>query len=269
MVRTLYAPSGQAFKLGRKRAVARCPHFKLHHYLTNLPMPPTSCNYGNAAAPALARVYLNDQLGDCVIAGMQHVEGVLTANASPTAGPALFSDLNTQWLYECIGGYNPDDPSTDGGCDEQTALNFWQTKGLEPNGNGKIAAWIAVDGTNAIETSLALWLFENLIFGVELPEDWITPFPSRPGFLWDVAGPPEASNGHCFIAYGYDPGYKRISTWGMTGILTDAAIAKYAVPSVYGQVYAVLSMDAIDKASLKAPNGFDWDQLRADMLAMS
>ena len=63
---------------------------------------------------------------------------------------------------------------------------------------------------------------------------------------------------------GYSGNGVTIATWGMTGLLTDAAIAKYVVELAGGALYAVISQDAISKAAAKAPNGFDWTQLVAD-----
>ena len=57
-------------------------------------------------------------------------------------------------------------------------------------------------------------------------------------------------------------------TWGMTGLMTDAAIAKYATQSANGELYTVVSQDGMDKATQKAPNGFDWSQLTADFDSM-
>ncbi len=36
----------------------------------------------------------------------------------------------------------------------------------------------------------------------------------------------------------------------------------------HGEVYTVVSTDGINKASQKAPNGFDWSQLTADFDSM-
>ena len=50
----------------------------------------------------------------------------------------------------------------------------------------------------------------------------------------------------------------------MTGTLTNAAVAKYATASNNGELYTVVSHDALSKVTDKAPNGFDWSQLIAD-----
>jgi len=237
-----------------------------------MPAPPASCDYTKPAATALAEIYDNDALGDCVIAGMAHVAGVLTGNSGTE--PFLYSDNQIIGLYSAIGGYVPGDPATDQGCDEQTALNYWENNGaLPPNstiksGAHKIAGWMAVDSTDEDECRTAMWLFENLYFGMELPDAWINPAPSASGFTWDVAGASDPNNGHCVVGVGYTSAGIVIDTWGMTGLMTNAAVAKYPNQASNGELYTVVSMDPINKVTQKAPNGFDWSQLVADFDSM-
>jgi hypothetical protein len=253
------------YRMGRKRPIARCPRFSLKNYLMrDLPAPPASCDYSAKATKALSEMYLNNQLGDCVIAGIGHVVGVLTGNAGKQA---LYSNAQIIALYSAIGGYIPGHPNTDNGCDEQTALNYWQHNGA-PKGEHQIAGWLAVNGADPVEYRTALWLFENLYFGLELPDKWVNPEPTQPGFTWDVAGPPDPNNGHCIVGVGYTSKGVRICTWGMLGQLTDAAIAKYATKTGEGELYTVVSHDALARATQKAPNGFDWSQLLADFDSM-
>jgi len=253
------------FKMGRTRPVARCPRFSLRNYLMkSLPVPPASCDYSSKASTALSEMYLNNTLGDCVIAGIGHVVGVLTGGAGKQY---IYTTEQITKLYSAIGGYVPGHPNTDNGCDEQTALNYWQHNGA-PAGSNRIAGWISVNGSDPEEYRTALWLFENLYFGLELPDKWVSPMPNAPGFTWDVAGPPVPDNGHCIVGVGYSNKGVNICTWGMLGLLTDAAIAKYATKTGEGELYTVVSQDAINKAAAKAPNGFDWSQLVADFDSM-
>jgi hypothetical protein len=267
--------NGKTFRMGRNRPVARCPRLSLKNYLTmSLPAPPVSVGYAADAKSALSQMYLNDSLGDCVIAGMAHVEGVLTGNVGSAE---IFSNSEITALYSAIGGYVPGDPSTDQGCDEQTALNYWQQNGLlyanpisahKSIGAHKIAGWMSVNPSDPVEVRTALWLFENLIFGVELPDAWVNPMPSAADFVWQSAGEANPENGHCFVATGYGKTGLQICTWGMLGYITNAAVRKYAGESQGGELYCVISQDGIAKASQKAPNGFDWSQLLADFDSM-
>lgn len=265
-IKTITREDCSQAKFGRRRPIARGPRFHLGNYLTRqLPPPPQSISYTAKATKALGEMYDNDTLGDCVIAGMAHVVGVLTGNSGTK--PFIYTNTQIVDLYSAIGGYVPGQPSTDNGCDEQTALNYWENNGA-PAGSHRIAAWMAVNPADPEEFRTALWLFENLYFGMELPDKWISPFPSASGFTWDVAGNPDPDNGHCVVGVGYNPQGVTICTWGMTGLLTDAAIAKYAAQSAHGDLYTVVSMDALNKVTEKAPSGFDWSQLVADFDSM-
>jgi hypothetical protein len=267
-IKTIHHPNGKhTFKFGRKRAVAYGPRLSLGNYLGHsLPAPPATCDYTKAAAAALSQMYDNDTLGDCVIAGMAHVVGVLTGNAGTP--PFIYTNAQIIALYSTIGGYVPGDPSTDNGCNEETALNYWENNGA-PSGSNQIAGWLAVNPADPSEYRAALWLFENLYFGLELPDAWITPEPpSASGFVWNVAGAPDPDNGHCVAGVGYHAQGVVIDTWGMTGTMTDAAIAKYCAKRAHGSLYTVVSQDAINKATQKAPTGFDWSQLVADFDSM-
>lgn len=262
---TIQSTMHRHYRMGRVRPVARCPRFSLQNYLLrSLPPPPATCDYSPKASKALSEMYLNNQLGDCVIAGIGHVVGVLTGNAGKAF---LYDNDEIVALYSAIGGYVPGNPNTDRGCDEQTALNYWQHNGA-PSGSNQIAGWISVNGSDPTEYRTALWLFENLYFGLELPDKWLNPEPSASGFTWDVAGPPDPQNGHCVVGVGYSSKGVKIATWGMLGTLTDAAIAKYATKAGEGELYTVVSQDSLIKATQKAPAGFDWSQLIADFDSM-
>jgi len=265
-IKTIHHPtSKRTVRLGRKRPVARGPRFSLHNYLMrSIPPPPATSNYAKDASSALSNIYENDKLGDCVIAGIGHVVGVLTANAGT---PFVYTDAQIIALYSAIGGYVPGDPSTDQGCDEVTALNYWENNGA-PAGKHKIAGWLGVNAADPTEYRTALWLFENLYFGLELPDAWINPMPAASGFVWDAAGAPDPHNGHCVVGVGYTAQGVTIDSWGMIGLITDAAIAKYATSRAHGDLYTVVSQDAINKATQKAPSGFDWSQLIADFDSM-
>jgi hypothetical protein len=266
-VKTVRLPNGRTFRFGRKRPVARHPMLSFKNYMARgLSAPPATTDYTQAAAVALANIYENDTLGDCVIAAIEHTEGVLTGNANPP--PLLYTDDQTTAFYSAACGYVPGDANTDNGCDIQQTLAYWENNGSPAGSTHKIVGYLSVDPTNVNEFQTALWLFENLVFGVELPDAWISPFPSASGFVWDVAGPSDPQNGHCFPGFGYTAQGVTIATWGMTGLLTNAGVAQYAASGAGGELYVVISQDQLNTASQLAPNGFDWDQLVADFQAL-
>jgi hypothetical protein len=266
MLKQIFSPRHNCtVKMGRKRPVPPAkPPLKLSKYMTGaLPTPPAQTSYSTLAQRSLSQLFDNDQLGDCVIAGGYHLLGLWSGNAGN-----IFVPNETQIIkdYSAIGGYVPGNPATDGGCDEITAIQYWEKNGFA-NGD-KVVSWMTVDTTNPTELKLAIYLFENIFYGVELPDAWINPMPSQSGFTWDVAGPPDMNNGHCVVGTDYTPDGIVISTWGMLGLLTWRANAQYMVPQANGNAYVLLSQAQMNKAKGKAPNGLDWTALINDYNAM-
>jgi hypothetical protein len=217
--------------------------------------PPPTCDYTEAAPRSLSNVYLNDRLGCCVISAGFHVKGVLSANAGKEI---IYSDRDVINYYSAIGGYVEGNPSTDRGCNEQNALNYLLKRGYPDS--SKLTGYLAVNPNNPKEYKTALWLFENLFYGVGLPDSWLN--NPKPDFVWD-ADRPNNNNGHCFIACGYNENSVKIDTWGMLGYLTDRAHS-----ADVDELYVLLDEAMINKAHGKAPNGFDWSQLIADFNAI-
>jgi hypothetical protein len=263
-LKEIYAPHlGRNIKFGRKRPVALGPHFKLRNYLRkSLPSPPSSVDWSPAALPSLRNIYGNDVLGDCVIAEGYHAEGVATGNAGN-----LFVATPDQITadYSAIGGYVPDDPSTDNGCDEVTAMNYWTSHGYA-NGT-KLDGWLTVNAADIVEVQTCIFLFGEVDFCAELPDTYVTPFPSGDGWTWGP-GSPDPNNGHSFGGFGYDSNGSKIDTWAEFGNFTYDAISGLCVPAAGGGCYVRLTPDMLAKGQTKAPNGVDWSSLIGDFDSM-
>jgi hypothetical protein len=260
------------FKLGRYRPVARGRRLSLKNYLkkVGIPVAPPSEDYSAPAKVELDNIYLNDQLGDCVIAAGYHIVGVATANsgaAFDASKPQIIAD------YSAIGGYNPSAPPdangnnpTDQGCDEVTAMNYWCEKGFANKTVG--AGWIEIDATNQQELEQALYLFEHVLLTLELPDAYYGPngqnAPTASGFTWDVAGSSDPDDGHAIMGMGYTATGIKIDTWAMLGSMTWAAVAKYCIAPA-GGAYVMLTPDVIVRATQKAPSGVDWNSLVDDL----
>lgn len=268
LIRIEQPGTGRNFIVGGRHApVVRSPHLKLRNYLLkSLPPPPATADYSVQPDAFLHNILANDECGDCTCAAAYHINGTLLANAG---ADIPFTQDDCRNLYIQLSGWNGtvNDPS-DTGLDEMTVLNYWAVNGLQ-NGQHKLdGGYVSVDATNQEEVQQAVYLFENLYFAVALPNKWVSPMPSQDGFTWDYAGTPNPNAGHAYCAAGYDAGGVKVDTWGMTGTETYAAVAAYAVPAAGGALYACLSSDIVIKASGKAPVGFDWTQLLADMQAI-
>ena len=266
VLKILRHPHGYSVKMGRSRPSKAFTGLHLKDYMKTsaLPvLPPMPFGYGAKAALALQQMYLNNTYGCCVIAAGMHAEGVATGNAGDEI---LYSDQNVETAYGWCG-FVPGNPSTDQGCVITQVLDKWVTSGW-PGGGQPAAGYLAVDPTNIAEIQTALYLFENLMFGAELPDAWISPFPATSGFTWDVAGAADPHNGHCFAGYDATAQGVSIATWGMTGTLTYAAIADYCASGNNGELYVVITQDLLSAATTSAPNGLDWVQLVSDFDAM-
>ena len=257
------------FKMGRVRPRVRPHLLHLNNYLTvALPPAPVSVDYTGSLATKkfLAEILGNDTLGDCTCAGVVHIAGVWQAGAGE---PITVNVTDALTLYEQACGYVPGNPGTDQGGDEQTVLDYVKAHGLgQGDDQVKLTAWARVAGDNAEQVRTAVYLFENVYFGVELPDAWVSPMPQKDGFVWDVAGDPDPDNGHCFVGLGYDAEGVIVDSWGLIGKITWAAIAKYATTPGSGELYTLFSPNSVMNASQRAPNGFSALQLAADIQGM-
>ena len=116
-----------------------------------------------------------------------HVE-MPNAPASP--------DLNAA---NCVALYYQLTGGQDSGMDELTFLNYWMSEGLGPDGRHKIIGYVAVDSTNETEVMTALWLFENLMMTLELPDAFVDAMDTMEnGFVWNLSVPLlNPDNGAC------------------------------------------------------------------------
>lgn len=256
---------GRTFKMGRKRPLARGPRLKFGRLLASglVPAPPTLNDYvRGASAPIYASmedILGNDQYGDCTCAGAGHILDVLRANSAAASlwRPATRLDALAFYSRVTDPPFDPVTGANDSGADEQTVLNVWKQNGFFADGTGKIAAYAAVDPTDIEEIKQAIWLNGNVYFGVGLPDAWVSPMPSKSGFVWDVDGDSDPNNGHCFIGYGYNDQGVFIDTWGTYGTVTWAAVAAYCAAAVGGDLFTVFGPDWINTITQKSPSGFN------------
>ena len=228
------------------------------------PVLPDILTYGDKAPNALSQMYLNNRLGCCVVAALLHGRGVTSANGG---GPDIvFSDQNVTDLYGPMSGGSY--PSSDSGCDEDTAMDVAESLGY-PDGIHELAH-ASVDATNWDEVCMAIYLFEFVISGQGLPAPWVAPFPS-PGSIWDVAGPSVPTNGHAVMYPGYDRCANVLDTrtWGIKISETRAALAAYAAPAGGGELWVPLNADIIARATQKAPTMQSLAQLQQDLGLLS
>lgn len=197
-------------------------------------------------------MYLNDHLGDCACAAPAHMEEIFAADTGVMRIP---TDADVLALYE-LQGYNPADPSTDQGSSMGNVLIDWRTLWSASG----VYAYCQVDQANEDHLKLAIWLFRGLYIGIALP------LTAQGQQIWDVVpdvpgrNEPGSWGGHAVNVVAINADESRdVITWGQRLKMTKAFWDTYV-----DEVYCVVTKDLQAGAKLAA-NGFDVDQLEADM----
>lgn len=253
-------PQFGRIKLGRRRsdpqAIARVPKYKAYRIPEKIAVPPEVSWVTKVPSWPM---FLNDQLGDCVIAAMLHMiqQWNFYAGRSVT-----LSDQDALSGYEAIGGYVPGDPTTDNGCDMLTALEYWRKTGIAGH---KILGYIALDPTNLSEIFEAIYLFGNAFAGLALP------ISCQRQTAWTVAdgGPngspnnqPDSWGGHCVPYMAASPESITFISWAQRLKQSHNFNVDYC-----DELYAVLSAEWIE-ANGQAVSGLNLTQLRQDLAAL-
>jgi hypothetical protein len=247
-------PDGRQVALGRTRSSVnqdrRTVLFRLANFIDKPNLPPLL----DHVAPPEAfspRMFANDRLGDCTIAGECNAVLLDAARAGVAAPP--ISDDDAIARYSKVDGYVPGDPSTDQGGIELDVLNDWRH---DPLSGIELVAFASVDVHDTELLRYAIQLFGGVYDGIELP----TTAQSQVGGLWDtVPGMvPGSWGGHCTYKCGFDyrlavPEYLD-ATWGTLQRLTEAFWR-----AIGDEAYVLLTDEA-----LKAP-GIDRDKVLATL----
>lgn len=246
---------------GRRRAPAHGRRLHLAKYIKREEIAVPDCDYSPGAL-GLTNVLGNDRLGDCTCAGAGHMIEVITAAAG---SPVEITTEQVIALYEATCGYKPGDPTTDRGGDEYSVLAYLAERGFDGQGLHKIFGSVVINATEWDEVRFAQFAFGALYHGQEMPDSFISPFPSGPGFVWDVGGEPNPDNGHCFITYGANTDSLLVDTWGLLGHITKGAVAKYGASVAGGEIHVPITREWLNAASQRSPSGLAWDELLADL----
>lgn len=253
--------NGELLRLGKNERVIDRRTLKLSNYLPKvIAAPPAEVSWITkleAAEPI--PMYLNDRIGDCVVAAAGHMEQQWNFYAGHPFQPSNDDVLRA---YEVVGGYDPGNPSTDNGTNMLAFLKYWRKIGLAGH---TIAAFLSVDWTNDDEVRQAIYLFGNLYIGVQLPisaqgkNEWIVP----DGGIYTSAGEPGGWGGHCVPLVAASPKTRTCITWGSTLKMSHNFLQDYG-----DEAFCVLSQDWLDKTGL-SPTALNFTQLMADLAAIT
>jgi hypothetical protein len=221
--------------------------------------PPAAVDYSPKALESIRRMYVNDQLGCCVISSLYHGLGVVSGNHGPTClvvPDSVVRDVYRRWAYV---------PGQDTGCIISDVLDRQRDTGV-PLADGSIAktdGYVVVDNTQKELVKAWVHVFGGGPIGINLPQAWTA---GGDGSTWDVPTGRGASvvGGHDVRVVGYTDRGVIISTWaGLRTITWAAFLKKPRNQSDWGvtECYAVLHPQWYAADNL-APNGVDVVGLR-------
>jgi hypothetical protein len=247
------------------------------------PLPASGSNWFNAMKWPTGPM-LNLQIGLCTIAAMGHLVQLATANTGAEFTPPDSDILAGYETVTALEGqaYNPNAPlnaqgenPTDTGCALIDVVKYFVANGLSGH---KFAGYLAVNPKNQLETAYAIYLFGNVIDGVNLTSNALNNVqggtPAAPG-VWDIPEPrglfhrrqqpqyiPDPTKGHAILAGAQDAqGNVLYDSWGDCFLATPAWQA-----GCVEERYVLIPADW--EANTVAPNGLDVTALNSYLAAL-
>ena len=241
-------------RLGRKAIKTDSRTLRLAKYFTAaLPPPPPTADWTTGITGW--GMMLNDQLGDCTIAGVAHAVQVWSGNTGSTVTVA---DSVVESYYENWDGYVPGNASSDAGGIELDVLNKWQKQGFSGHA---LMAFADPMPANLDEIRQSIALFGGVYIGLALP------LTAQNQDVWDVVpdGGDNAAKGswggHCVFVPKYDENGFTCITWGQLQTMTLAFWNEYC-----DEAHTLLGQDWLGAKG--SPPGFNEAQLQTDLQAI-
>lgn len=254
--RALLAALPQTVKLGLKKSPVRptCLRFEkyCHPLLLKSVPPPSHVDWYTKAASSMARMYMNDRYGCCVISSFAHRLGIWSANDPDSAGGetvlATDQEITSQYFSVCGPG--------DNGCYIPRVLDYGIQKGFQAGGKKyKITGYVSCDWRDKLLAQTAIYLFGSGCIGFDLPQDWLNQSIWRPTNSRSVGG-------HDVALVGYDTVGVIVSSWGRLYNFTwEAFLSNRYIGEMYFMVPEFL-WSGLDG---RTPSGVDLKTLKHDM----
>jgi len=189
---------------------------------------------------------LNDQVGDCGIAAMDHYQ--MSMDAFGSGSCASWGDGTCQQLYETLGGYVPGDPSTDQGTNLQDNLTWWRhnpVKGTEILAFGamRLGTWLRPERLHALHA------FGPGYIGGLLPQSAEQQFPGD----WTVVPGSPPAGGHAVTEAGEVLGTDdvRFTSWGAVVKASRAFFMQFVT-----EYWCIIDAQGIER---NGANQYGWD----------
>ena len=254
------------FKLGRKQRIfmPQVPHYSalVNRRRADINPLPDKVDY-TAGLPADLGMMLNDSLGDCTCAGLYHARQVLTQWATKTV--LTESDDCVKQLYEGACGYDPANPDTDQGGNEQSVLAYCVNTGF-PIGDGaqteKLLAFVEVDPRQQGDVKRVIYESGGVYIGFEVPRFLMQDAQGNsisPPDIWSLdslADTKDTIGGHAVFIAGYDNLTVTVISWGRLYKMTWDFFNVFT-----DEAYALISPDWLASTG-QTPLGMteqDWD----------
>lgn len=202
-------------------------------------------------------MYLNDNEGDCTIAGGGHIIEAESAYGQGFTQKVTDSDVQT--AYVAVSGYNPKTGANDNGAVMQDVLSYWRKTGI---GGHKILAFAQVDHKNQAALRSAMNTFGSLYIGINFPGSAMDQF--NEGKPWDVVKGATLEGGHCIHGGAYQVGGNwKVVTWGAVQEMTQAFWDKYVE-----EAWIVVTPEWLN-ANGDSPTGLNLYALGEDLAALT
>ncbi len=224
-----------------------------------IPPLPVSVEWGRKVSTW--PMYGNDSMGDCTCAAVGHIIQEETSEESTEVRVPESAILRA---YEAVSGYDPTTGANDNGATCEDVLKYWQQTGFAGH---KLFAYMGCNVGDVAHVKASIDLFGAAYIGIALPmfaqnlthrgNYWYL----TPGWDTTADGQPGSWGGHCVPIVGYDDKWLRFISWGMEMFMSWKFFANYADES-----FATLSNDWAPLSGVNAPPGFNFTQLKADLV---
>lgn len=185
-----------------------------------VPVPPSyDWDVATPGFPADLRMFLNDQLGDCVMAGRAHQTMRFEFKEKGAVPNITDDEVETEYMRETGG--------VDSGLVVSRSLQQWRRRGWTAGGKlYKIKSYARLDLYNRSQLMAAMYADLGMGIGFSVPQSAMDQFNA--GLPWDVVQDDGGSlGGHYVFCVGYDADGITCMTWGQRQKMTWPFFDKY------------------------------------------